>query len=434
MMIQTLELENISKRFGGIVALDDIGFRLEGGKVYGLAGENGAGKSTTMKIINGAYIPDSGTIRIDGEAVHFHSPQDAQEAGIGMVYQELNMLPDLSVTENIYISHLSKGRFGYIDWKALHKNAAALMKNMEIEIDPHTRLGDLKVAYQQLVAIVRALAFDCRVVILDEPTSALTDRDSGHVLKAVERLRELGYIVIYISHKLQEVLSITDEVIVFRNGKLIGQHPSRELDENSLSELIAGRKLENKFPKRRFAKGRELLRAENLSLPGYLTDVSFALHEGEILGFAGLLGAGKTEIARSLFGVYGRGVPRLEGKVILEGRELDLDNPQKAIQCKIGLVPENRGLEGLVPEMSIYDNILMPSLKSNAKCGWMNKAGGQALVDDIVAGARIIVFDESTRGIDVGTRPSTAAFAITSPGRRISCSPFRKKRPGSRAR
>ncbi len=432
----SLELENISKRFGGIVALDDISFKLEAGKIYGLAGENGAGKSTTMKIINGAYIPDSGEIRLNGETVHFSSPQDAQEAGIGMVYQELNMLPDLSVTENIYISHLSSGRFGYVDWKTLHRNAAGLLANMEIDIDPHTRLGDLKVAYQQLVAIVRVLAFDCRLVILDEPTSALTDKDSAHVLKAVERLRELGYIVIYISHKLSEVLSITDEVIVFRNGKLIGQYDSNELDENRLSELIAGRKLENKFPKMEFQKGKELLRVEDLVLPGHLQGVSFALHEGEILGFAGLLGAGKTEIARSLFGVYGRGEPRLTGRVFLEGKELDLDNPQDAIRHKIGLVPENRGLEGLVPEMSIHDNIIMPSLKQNSQYGWLKKTSGRALAEDIVrrleikcagihhpvttlsggnqqkvvlakwivAGARIIVFDEPTRGIDVGAK------------------------------
>ena len=436
MIKQSLELEHISKRFGGVVALEDISFKLEPGKVYGLAGENGAGKSTTMKIINGAYTPDSGSIKIDGETIHLYSPQDAQEVGIGMVYQELNMLPDLNVTENIYISHLSDNRFGFIPWKRLHRDAARLLADMEIDIDPHTRLGDLKVAYQQLVAIVRALAFDCKVVILDEPTSALTERDAEHVLRAVGRLRELGYIVIYISHKLQEVLSITDEVIVFRNGKLIGQYPSNELDENKLSELIAGRKLQNKFPKRTFPKGRELLRAENLTIPGHLENVSFALHEGEILGFAGLLGAGKTEVAQALFGVYGRGEPRLTGKIFLEGRELNMRSPRQPIRHKIGLVPENRGTEGLVPELSIYDNILMPSFDDHSACGWLRKGEGQALVDDMVkrleikcagtnlsantlsggnqqkvvlakwitAGARIIIFDEPTRGIDVGAK------------------------------
>ena len=211
---------------------------------------------------------------------------------------------------------------------------------MEIDIDTHVRLGELKAAQQQLIAIVRALSKECKVVILDEPTSSLTDKDSALVLKAVRRLKELGYIVIYISHKLKEVLDITDEVIVFRNGHKIGNYSSEELDEERLAELIAGRKLESKYPKVRFKKGEELFRAENLSVPGLLDNVSFSLHAGEILGITGLMGAGKTEVAKTIFGVFGKGNPKSTGNVYLFGEKLDIHTPQDAIAKRIGLVPE----------------------------------------------------------------------------------------------
>ena len=291
MIKESLELRHIGKSFGAVRVLDDINFKLTSGKIYGLAGENGAGKSTTMKIINGAYIADEGEIVIDGETAHFTSPLSAQEAGIGMVYQELNMLPDLSVAENVFISRLSDRKSGYINWNSLHERTGELLKMLDLKLDTHTRLGELKVAHQQLVAIVRALSIECKVVILDEPTSALTEKDSAIVLDAVRRLKELGYIIIYISHKLQEMLTATDEIIVFRNGKKIGQYESKTLDEERLSELIAGRKLEAKFPKKRYPQGKELLRFDHVCVEGYLEDISFTLYEGDILGFATVGGA-----------------------------------------------------------------------------------------------------------------------------------------------
>jgi ABC-type sugar transport system ATPase subunit len=433
---ESLTLERISKSFGGIKVLDDINLELRVGTIYGLAGENGAGKSTTMKIINGAYVADSGNILIDGRKVQFSSPLDAQNAGIGMVYQELNMLPDLNVAENVLISNLSNNKSGYINKKELHERTRNLLKMMNIDIDTHTRLGELKVAYQQLIAIVRALSRNCRLVIMDEPTSALTERDGKYVINAARRLKELGYIVIYISHKLDEILEVTDEAIVFRNGRKIGQFKSGELTENSLAELIAGRKLEAKFPKGEFRRGPELMRFENLSVDGLLNDVSFTLYSGEILGMAGLLGAGKTEIARSLFGVYSRGNPKIKGNFYLEGEKIDLKGPSGAIRRKIGLVPENRATEGLVTEMSIEDNIIMPTMDKVSAAGWMSGGKIRGIVGDMVeklqikcastrslvstlsggnqqkvvlakwiaAGARIIVFDEPTRGIDVGAK------------------------------
>ncbi len=436
MIQESLELRGICKSFGGVQALRDIDFQLHSGMVYGLAGENGAGKSTTMKIINGAYQPDRGEILLDGTPVRFSAPLDAQRAGIGMVYQELNMLPDLSVAENVFISHLSERRSGYVDWKTLHQKTRELLESLEIDIDTHTQLGSLKVAHQQLIAIVRALSRNCKVIILDEPTSALTDKDGVQVLKTVRKLKELGYIVIYISHKLQEVLSVTDEIIVFRNGEKIGNYASGDLDEPALAELIAGRKLESKFPKKKFPLGEELLRFEHVSVEGRVRDISFTLHKGEILGFAGLLGAGKTEVAKALFGVFGHGHPRVTGEIYLEGRRLSSRSPGEAIRSKIGLVPEDRGQEGLITGMTIFDNMLMVSLPKISRLGWLNFRKGRQIAENMVKmleikcngtgqpvsslsggnqqkvvlakwiamGAKIIVFDEPTRGIDVGAK------------------------------
>ncbi len=436
MIKESLELRHICKSFGAVQVLDDINLTLTSGKIYGLAGENGAGKSTTMKIINGAYIADKGEILIDGEPTHFSSPLSAQEAGIGMVYQELNMLPDLSITENVFISRLADNKAGYIRWNKLHEKTKELLKMLNLELDTHIKLGDLKVAHQQLIAIVRALSIDCKVIILDEPTSALTEKDSALVLDAIRRLKDLGYIIIYISHKLQEMLTATDEIIVFRNGRKIGQYASAELDEEKLSELIAGRKLEAKFPKKRYPQGKELLRFDHVSVEGYLEDVSFTLYEGDILGFAGLLGAGKTEIAKTIFGVFGKNTFHITGKIYFEGKELHPENPGKSIQNKIGLVPENRAAEGLVTDMSIMDNAIMVSLKKMARFGWLDKKAAKTSVDEMIQsleikcngmgqkvgdlsggnqqkvvlakwltlGAKLIIFDEPTRGIDVGAK------------------------------
>lgn len=436
-MIQDkLELKGICKSFGGIKALEDISFELHSGMIYGLAGENGAGKSTTMKIINGAYVADEGEILVDGTPVKIASPLDAQKIGVGMVYQELSLLPDLNVAENIFISHLSEQKCGYINWNDIHEKARELLRMMEIDIDTHVRLGDLKVAHQQLIAIVRALSRECKVIILDEPTSSLTDKDSALVLKAVRRLKTLGYIVIYISHKLREVLDITDEVIVFRNGHKIGSYRSSELNEESLAELIAGRKLESKYPKVRFEKGEELLRAEHLSVPGMLEDVSFVLHKGEVLGIAGLMGAGKTEVAKTLFGVFGKGNPRSTGDIYFKGEKITAKTPKDAIAKKIGLVPENRAVEGLLTEMSISDNVILASIDKVARFGWMNQKQIKNLLDTmkkslqikcgdvnnpvnslsggnqqkivlakwLAAESEVIIFDEPTRGIDVGAK------------------------------
>ena len=436
-MIQDkLELRGICKSFGGIKALEDINLELHSGMVYGLAGENGAGKSTTMKIINGAYVADEGEILVDGVVTKITSPLDAQKIGVGMVYQELNMLPDLNIAENIFISHLSEKKTGFINWKKIHEKAKELLQMMEIDIDTHVRLGELKAAQQQLIAIVRALSKECKVVILDEPTSSLTDKDSALVLKAVRRLKELGYIVIYISHKLKEVLDITDEVIVFRNGHKIGNYSSEELDEERLAELIAGRKLESKYPKVRFKKGEELLRVENLSVQGLLDNVSFSLHAGEILGITGLMGAGKTEVAKTIFGVFGKGNPKSTGNVYLFGEKLDIHTPQDAIAKRIGLVPENRAVEGLLTEMSIVDNVILASLDKVSNHGWIDQKKVNQTMDEMIqsleikcgnpqnpvnslsggnqqkivlakwlaAKSQIVIFDEPTRGIDVGAK------------------------------
>lgn len=431
--IETMKLEHISKFFDNTIAVSDVGFSLSKGKVYSIIGENGAGKSTIVKIMNGTYRQDKGDIYINNKKVQFTSPSDAADHGVGMVYQELHLLPNLSVTENIFVSQLTSNKLGIINWKILREKAQKYMDTFHVQINPDELVGNLKVAHQQIVAIIRAYAMDSRVMILDEPTSALPAKDIGAVKDVVKKLRELDCIVIYISHKLEEVLEMSDEIIAMRNGEKVGEFHAGEMTKERMVELIAGRTLKNKFPKKDLEKGGELLRFENVSVKGLLEDVSFTLYKGEILGFSGLLGAGKTEVAQTLFGVYGND---FEGKIFLGGKEFIPQNPKKAVEKKIGLIPENRASEGLILDHSVKDNALMACIKNYSTGGWINNrscgkkvaglvdalkvkcgsvelpvrtlSGGNqqkvVLAKWLAAESDIVIFDEPTRGIDVGAK------------------------------
>lgn len=431
--IDSIKLESISKYYEGVVALKDVSCQFEKGKVYGLVGENGAGKSTLVKIINGTILPDQGNYYIDGKAAVLRSPSEASKTGIGMVYQELNLIPNLSVMENMFISHLSKSKAGIVDWKTLQKKAQQYLDIFHLDINPKEKICNLKVAYQQIIAIIRAYAMECSVLILDEPTSALPLKDIGTVLDVVRRLVELDCIVIYISHKLDEIFQVCDEIVALRNGEKIGNFSIQEITKNGLVEQIAGRKLENKFPKRKFQRGAEILRFEHVSVEGYLQDINFTLYKGEILGFAGLLGAGKTEIAKTVFGLFG---DDYAGSIYLNGEKLRLKSPVHAIKKHIGLVPENRGQEGLIHDMSLANNTILASLPAFSKYGYLQEtpirqsvneymkalqvkcsnildpvktlSGGNqqkiVLAKWLAAHSHIIIFDEPTRGIDVGAK------------------------------
>lgn len=431
--INSLQLKNIYKFFNNIPAVSDISFTLNPGKVYSIIGENGAGKSTIVKIINGTYTPERGEIFVNGARVKFTSPADASASGIGMVYQELHLIPNLSVTENIFISQLTKNKAGIIDWKSLKREAKKYLELFNVDIDINAKVGDLKVAHQQIIAIIRAYAMNNRVLILDEPTSALPAKDIGMVIDVVKKLVKLDCIIIYISHKLDEVLNLSDWIIAMRNGEKIGEFPADSMTKDKLVELIAGRSIENKFPKKKFDRGEELLRFEHVTVPGYLEDISFSLHKGEILGFSGLLGAGKTEVAKTVFGVFGNDYT---GSIWLNGKKLNTSAPRKVIGKKIGLVPENRAQEGLVLEHSVLDNISLASIGQNSTAGVMSKKSIRTKADHYVkelgikcsdillkvrqlsggnqqkvvlskwlmSGCDFIIFDEPTRGIDVGAK------------------------------
>lgn len=441
MIKESLKLININKHFGGIKALENVSIEVYAGRIYGIVGANGAGKSTLMKVMNGVNIPDSGTILADDEEVRFSSPMAAQEHGVGMVYQELNLLPDLSITENVYISHLSSGRSGHINWKELErKTKEKFLEVLNMEIDPRRKVGELKVAQQQIVAIMRAVILDCRLLILDEPTSALPVRDVKNLFRIMRQLKDQGYIILFISHKLDEVIEITDQVIAMRNGRKIAEldkdTDGRGITEENLTELIAGRKLTDRFPKKHFPRGKELLRLENVSVKGKLENISFTLHQGEILGLCGLLGAGKSEVTGTLFGVYGASAGTLSGNIVLDGRPYHPRNPQEAIRRGIGLVPENRAKEGLMTSLSIRNNMTLASLKKYSRFGYMNRKQEEGKIEELITSLsikcqspdqtvtslsggnqqkvvlgkwmssdiRLLIFDEPTRGIDIGAK------------------------------
>ncbi|CCU78710.1 Ribose ABC transport system, ATP-binding protein RbsA (TC 3.A.1.2.1) [Halanaerobium saccharolyticum subsp. saccharolyticum DSM 6643] len=429
-----LKLEKISKSFGGVQALDKVDFDVNKGEIHGLLGENGAGKSTLMKIISGALNQDEGKIKLEDEEVKLKSPLDAENRGIAMVYQELNLLNDLSVTENIFISEFNQKNYGKINWKDLYKRAENEMKKLEVNIDVRKKIKEISVAEQQIVAIIRALVSESKILIMDEPTSALSLKDIEFLLEFLQKLKEKGYSIIFITHKLDEVLEITDRITVLRNGKKIKNLKTDQTDENELSKLIIGRSVENIYPKINQNRGKKLLELNDISLKNKLKNISFSLFEGEILGIVGLLGAGKTEIGKTILGAYKR--KEVTGDIYFNEEKIFNKNPHQAIERGIGFVPEDRSSEGLLTKQDVKFNISLSALKEisekkiiknnkekklvknlvnklQIKCSSINQkvtdlSGGNqqkvVLSKWLANQSKIIIFDEPTRGIDVGAK------------------------------
>jgi len=439
MPTEILVLHQVSKQFFGITALDGVSFKLRAGEIHGLLGENGAGKSTLMKILDGALLPDGGDIILKGKPVQFLSPEDARQQGIAMVYQELNLLPHLSVAENIFISSLPRTRTGLIDWKQLYLSAKQSLERLGLrvtEADVKVRLESLSVAQQQIVAIARALSTNCQVLILDEPTSALPQHDVDNLFRVMRTLKNQGVSVVFISHRLQEVLEITDRITVLRNGRTVGTLETHEADEDTLAEMIAGRSIKEKYPKVQTSATDTLLELQSVCVKNKLDNVSFTMKKGEILGIVGLLGAGKTEIARAIFGVYGGNPGLMTGNILLEGKEMRIRSPEEAIDLGVGLVPENRSTEGLLLNQSIGFNTSLPALKSLSRAGFVRQGEEGSMVERLIQRlhikcfspaqlarslsggnqqkvvlakwlmnrARLVILDEPTRGIDVGAK------------------------------
>ncbi len=426
-----IELKGINKSFPGVKALDQVSFSLKPGEVHALLGENGAGKSTLMKIMSGIYSRDEGEYLIDGVDVGDLTPKKAQELGIAIIHQELNMCQHLTVAENMFLGR-EKSKFGYIQQKEINQAAKEVLDKLKIDLEPDTVVRKLPVSKQQMVEIAKALSTNARILIMDEPTSALTEREITELFDIIHNLKKKGCAIVYISHRLEELEHITDRVSIFRDGKYI---VTKDYQDTSLDEIIAfmvGREIEEKFPTVQCQKGEKILEVRNLC-SGMVQDVSFDLYKGEIIGFAGLMGAGRTELVRALFGAE----PITKGEIYLKGRKLKIKTPEDAIVQGIVLGPEDRKKEGLCTKLSIRENVGLANL--DKICNHMgivnrkkeneltkkaikelkiktpspdqvvkNLSGGnqQKIVVGkwLVRDAEVVIFDEPTRGIDVAAK------------------------------
>jgi rhamnose transport system ATP-binding protein len=443
-----LEMRAISKTFPGVKALNDVNIALFPGEVTALIGENGAGKSTLVKILTGIYPSDEGEIHIDGKPVTFGNAQDAIDHGVTAIHQETVLFDELSVAENIFIGHAPKTSLGLVNWKGVNARALALLHSLESNIDPRTRLKDLSIAQRHLVAIARALSVDARIVIMDEPTAALSRKEVDDLFQIVKRLKAQGKAILFISHKFDEVYEIADNYAVFRDGKAVGSGALAEISQNDIVRLMVGRSIEHAFPKVDIPLGETVLKVENYSHPTEFRDISFALRKGEILGIYGLVGAGRSEICQSLFGVTRPSGGRLE----LDGKEIQIRSPGDAIHAGIVYVPEERGRHGAVLQLPIYQNISLPSLGRTSRSGFLRAAEELALARkyaerfDLRAAAlsvpvgtlsggnqqkvvigkwlatqpKILILDEPTKGIDIGSKAAVHAFISELAGEGLS--------------
>ncbi len=427
----------MSKAFPGVQALLDVDLDLRAGEVHALVGENGAGKSTLMKIVAGVYRPDGGSVQLAGQPVLNESPRQALERGISMIHQELNLAPNLSVAENVFLGR-APTRGGLIDWRRLYANAEALAARLGIELDVRARVEELSVARQQMVEIAKALSLDARVIIMDEPTSALTERETEALFDIIDRLRRQGVAVVYISHRLDEIFRVADRVTVLRDGRLVGTLPIAESTQQQLIGMMVGRELTTLFPKAPLEIGEAVLEVRQLRRDGVLDDINFVLRRREILGLAGLVGAGRTELVRVLFGA-----DRLDGgQILIEGRPVRIRGPRDAIRLGLGFVTEDRKLQGLVMGMTVRENETLASLAQVSRLGFLDLARERALAKRLVdqlgvrtpgveqevanlsggnqqkvviakwlaTRPRILILDEPTRGIDVAAKAEVHAL------------------------
>ncbi len=437
-MVQpVLEMKNITKEFPGVRALNQVDFCLYPGEVHALLGANGAGKSTLIKILCGAYVKDEGQIFIDGRECHFKSTKDAQDCGVTVIYQEFNLFPNLSIAENLFFGRLfSKKGTKLIDWPRVFQETEIMLAKLGLEIDPHTLVGNLSVAEQQMLEIAKALSFHAKIVIMDEPTSALTDKEIDRLFGTIRDLKAKGVSIIYISHRMEELRQIGDRATIIRDGARMATVDLHQTSIDELIQLIIGRKLEEQYPKLSIPLGPNILEVKNVTTKTGLHDINLSLHQGEILGIFGLLGSGRTELARAIFGAD----PITEGEIQIQNKKAALSNPQDGIAQGVALLPEDRKRQGLVLAMSVAHNITLANLNrvsllsriiriishskeretanefctkleiktSNLKTKALHLSGGNqqkiVIAKWLCSKSRIFIFDEPTRGIDVGAK------------------------------
>jgi ribose transport system ATP-binding protein len=427
-----LQLIGIEKSFPAVKALKSASLAVYPGRVMALVGENGAGKSTMMKVLTGIYSRDAGSLKWLGKETTFSGPKASQEAGIGIIHQELNLIPQLSVAENIFLGREFVNRFGRIDWKRMHAEADALLIRLNLRFNSHKLVGDLSIGDQQMVEIAKVISFESQVIIMDEPTDALTDTETLSLFNVINELKAQGCGIVYISHRMKEIFEICDDVTVFRDGQFIAERAVSDLTEESLIEMMVGRKLEDQYPRLDQAPGEVRLKVENLSGPG-VNGVSFTLRKGEILGISGLMGAGRTELMKVLYGA----LPRSEGNVLLDGREVVTRSPQDGLANGIVYISEDRKRDGLVLGMSVKENMSLTALRYFSRGGGSLKhaeeqlavgdfirlfnvktpsmeqpigllSGGNqqkvAIARGLMTRPNVLILDEPTRGVDVGAK------------------------------
>ncbi len=441
-----LEATGIAKSFPGVRALDGVSLRVRRGRLVALLGENGAGKSTLMNILAGVFPPDAGTLVLDGREVRFPNPRSAQAAGIGIVFQELNLIPHLTVAENIFLGREPCTPGGLIDYRRLNTNAAAILRRLDLQVEPTALIADLRVGQQQLVEIARAVSENARVLILDEPTSSLSAHEVEVLFGVIAELKNRGVALVHITHKFEELARVCDDVTVMRDGRVVGEALFADLNRDVIVRLMAGRESKETFQKAPATLGDELLRADDLTLPGegvgrpWLVDkVSLTLRRGEVLGIFGLVGAGRTELLEMLFGLH---AGRASGRVAVSGRPVGFSSPAAAIAAGLALAPEDRKRDGLVLPMSVAANASLASLDCTLRAGFVsesreaayirpyierfrvktpslterivNLSGGNQqkviLAKWLATGPKILLLDEPTRGIDVNAKREIYAF------------------------
>lgn len=433
-----LELRDITKRFSGVEVLHQVPFQLRRGEVHALLGENGAGKSTLVKVVTGVHQADEGEILLDGMPTIFNDTHESREAGIAAIYQELSLFPDLDVAENIFVGRQPTTSAGRIDWRRLYSEAERLLTSLGVHLELRHKARTLSIAQQQMVEIARAFSIKARILIMDEPTSSLTLNEVDDLFRIVRRLRDEGTAIIFISHRLEELFELADRVTVLRDGGFVDTRELKDVNRDELIRMMVGRKITNLFPKQDVQAGKVVLKVDHLTREGAFQDISFELREGEILGVAGLVGAGRTNVARALFGVE----PATSGTIQLAGKEVQMTSPQQAIARGLAYVPEDRQLHGLIPPMNITENISLPMLSKYAQRGWLRDvversvafnaavqmevrannmwqrarelSGGNqqkvVLAKWLSTEPVILILDEPTRGIDVGTKAAVHAL------------------------
>jgi len=428
-----MELKNITKYFPGVVALDNMSLQIRKGEVHGLIGENGAGKSTLIKVLTGVHQPDKGQIFINGKETKFSNPNDAKRVGIGCVYQELNIVPEVNVVDNLFIGDYIKGFGPLLDYKKMYKRAAEIMEELGQPVNLKTVCGKLGIGVQQTIEIGKAILHDSKLIIMDEPTSSLSENEVTQLMKTIRMLKERGIAIIFVSHKLEEIFEICDVVTVMRDGQHVSTTAVKDMTKDKLIADMVGRSLDNLYPKYVGKRGEEMLRVEGLTSAGVLDNVSFTAYAGEILGFAGLVGAGRTETMRTIFGLE----PKDSGDIYVKGKKVEIESPADAIKNKIAFLTEDRKGEGLILDAAVLNNLHLVTIDKYKKAKFFvdqekqleignqnvqtfkiktpsldtpagSLSGGNqqkvVIAKWVNTDADIYIFDEPTRGIDVGAK------------------------------